>query len=501
LNYLGFAGTYGLFFAAMKDYDVTRFWQVMPFLIAFFAIYSTSTILFNLVNRKKSTLLEVLGLLINAGVFFGVGHLLIRDAFGKEWGAALSLGLASFYIVHIYYLLLRRLMDRELMLSFTALAAFFLAVTIPLVLSREWITATWAIQALVMLWIAGKLESEFLRHLSYALFGIVLCRFGFLDLHRQYASPAAASIGVSLSAYLWQMVERVTALGVPIASFAGAGWLVKRTPSAAPLTVARDNDIGRWIRPSGAIAAVAAVVTGMLFVALHLELNRSLGYFCPAFRLPGLSLLWIALGAFLLSLYLARPIHALLGLFLACCGLMVLKLFVFDMPSWQLLDTLHYQDYLFLDAGMRLLDFGAVIAFLCLGWRLLSGTANRAAGQTLGAVALALLFIMSSLEVNSFLYHFVPGLRAGGVSILWSVFALSMILAGIWKNTRVIRYVGLTLFAVVAGKVLLFDLARLDQVYRIIAFLVLGVMVLLGSFVYLKYRPAAKSGEGKDGDL
>ena len=39
-----------------------------------------------------------------------------------------------------------------------------------------------------------------------------------------------------------------------------------------------------------------------------------------------------------------------------------------------------------------------------------------------------------------------------------------------------------------AGKVFLVDLARLDQIYRIVAFIVLGVLVLSGSFLYLQYR-------------
>ena len=43
-------------------------------------------------------------------------------------------------------------------------------VTLPLVLSREWITVSWSIQALVMLWIAGRLNSQFLRNLARDLF-------------------------------------------------------------------------------------------------------------------------------------------------------------------------------------------------------------------------------------------------------------------------------------------------------------------------------------------
>ncbi len=53
---------------------------------------------------------------------------------------------------------------------------------------------------------------------------------------------------------------------------------------------------------------------------------------------------------------------------------------------------------------------------------------------------------------------------------------------------RALRLVGLGLFAVVAFKVFLIDLARLDPFYRIIAFILLGVLVLSGSFVYIKYR-------------
>ena len=57
------------------------------------------------------------------------------------------------------------------------------------------------------------------------------------------------------------------------------------------------------------------------------------------------------------------------------------------------------------------------------------------------------------------------------------------------------RYLSLTLFTVVGGKVFFSDLAQLDPIYRIIAFLILGVIVLCGSFIYLKYRPAP-AGQG-----
>ena len=132
------------------------------------------------------------------------------------------------------------------------------------------------------------------------------------------------------------------------------------------------------------------------------------------------------------------------------------------------------------------------------GYYLLAGNASaRTAGIVFGSAALVLLFVFSTLEVNTFLYHYVPGLRAGGVSILWSVFALALISAGIWKDVRAIRYAGLALFAVVAWKGPLCRPrpARPDlSHHRLHCF---GILVLSGSFVYLKCRPvlAAKRKE------
>jgi uncharacterized membrane protein len=106
---------------------------------------------------------------------------------------------------------------------------------------------------------------------------------------------------------------------------------------------------------------------------------------------------------------------------------------------------------------------------------------------------MGMLFVYSTLELNTFLRAYIPGLRVGGISILWSVFALSLVLGGIVRHIRGLRYAGLTLFAIVVVKVFFADLAELDQIYRIVAFIVLGILVLCGSFLYLKHRQSFAS--------
>ena len=69
---------------------------------------------------------------------------------------------------------------------------------------------------------------------------------------------------------------------------------------------ARENDIGPLVTLPWAIGAIVAVVAGMMFLALHMEFNRSFVYFYGPLRLPVLSFLWVAMCLFILSQYRVR---------------------------------------------------------------------------------------------------------------------------------------------------------------------------------------------------
>jgi uncharacterized membrane protein len=500
LVWLGFMGNYTLFFLAMEEYHRANFWEVLPFLAAFFVLYSTAVFIFNVMNRVKSTLLELLGLWANAGVFFATSYVLVRDAYGKYAEAGVTLAMAAFFIAHVFVLLKQKVHDRELMLSFTALSAVFLSVTLPLVLSRQWITASWAVQAVVMLWVAGKLNSRFVRILAYLLYVIVVSRFAFVDLPNQYLVGQAGATDPFWD-YVMAMFERVMMFGIPVASLALGCRLVQHPPGAAQLSVDSADDIGAWIEDRWALVVGGTLMLGTLFLALHLELNRSVGYFFEPARLPMLTLLWAALCAVLLQVYLRFRTQSLLTILLLFVAGTVAKLFFFDLPYWNVDQHFVYGgSYSFLAATMRLLDFAFVAAFLGYAFVRLQG--NLTAEQArlgLGATALGLSFVWSTLELHTLLRHFMPGMESGGVSILWSLYALGLILSGIRQRVRPLRFVGLALFGIVVWKVFFVDLAQLDQLYRIIAFLVLGVLVLCGSFVYLKYRPTFASDTIPDG--
>jgi len=499
LNFLSFFFNYLLFFGAMQNYEVSYFWQVLPYLTGFFVLYSTTVFLFCLVNQTKSTLLDLLALIINAAIFFGTAYHLVETAYGQIWVALVTVALAAFYVGHVYYCLARRVADRELLISFIGLASFFVTITLPLLLSNQWITVSWSLQALVMLWMAGKLRSAFLQQIAYLLYLIVLVRFCFIDLPGQYGM--AMDSEQPFGDFLFGLLERVISFGIPIASLALAFKLIEKPAPASPLACDAGNDVPLWLKDNWLLQATLIIAAGMLFIVLQLELYRSFGYLYPPLQLPVLTLVWLAMSLLLLLRYLATPGTWLLQAMRLFVIGVVLKLLFFDLPSWDLnlgqiasndsVLTLRYGGgYSFQLALMRLLDFAAIIGFLLFAFRRLS-TNNETTGnirQWLGGAALVLLFTFLSLEINSMLYQYVPGLRSGGVSILWSIFGLSLVFAGIKRQISAFRLVGLALFALVAWKVFFIDLARLDQIYRIIAFIVLGMLALGGAFFYMRYQ-------------
>ena len=492
LHYLSLFCNYALAAAALNDYTPPLYVTVLPFFVGFFVLYSTMVFLYNVRRDKPSNLLDILMLLINAGLFFSIVGRLTYDRFGRHDVAFVSLALTAYYTAHTWAFLALRIRDRGLMLSFAGLAAFFLSVTAPLVLSDEWITASWALQAVLLCWIAVKLESRFLQLLGYLLLGLVLIRQLTLDLPENY-SPTVLE-PATLRDYFIALAARLGTLGLPIACFGLCQRILRgmppidRTESASPL------DVPAEIPPAAASLALALLGGGLFALLLHLEVNRTVGVlFAPA-RLPALTVLWIIACIILAVSFLKHRGSVLFGCLLFAITATIVKVIAWDLPTWPISDTFLYQEgFRPLHFGMRLIDAVFVVGFLLLFGRVLRLDPDSDVvlpGRVLSGIGLGLLFLFLTLELNTFLHEFIPGLRPGGVSILWTLFAIGLLVAGIAERRAPLRYVGLLLLAIVAFKVFLSDLSGLDQIYRIVAFLILGVLVLGASFAYL-HNPAA----------
>ncbi len=70
------------------------------------------------------------------------------------------------------------------------------------------------------------------------------------------------------------------------------------------------------------------------------------------------------------------------------------------------------------------------------------------------------------------------------LSIVWSLYALTALGIGFWRQIRNLRLAALALFGLTALKLVLVDMASLQQIYRIVSFIVLGLLMIGASYLY-----------------
>jgi len=69
-------------------------------------------------------------------------------------------------------------------------------------------------------------------------------------------------------------------------------------------------------------------------------------------------------------------------------------------------------------------------------------------------------------------------------SALWMAYGATLMIVGFWRRSAFVRWQALLLIAVTIIKVFVYDVSQLDKGYRILSFIVLGVLLLTISFVY-----------------
>ena len=85
--------------------------------------------------------------------------------------------------------------------------------------------------------------------------------------------------------------------------------------------------------------------------------------------------------------------------------------------------------------------------------------------------------------------------RQASLSVAWALYGTMLIVIGIMRRYAPIRYLAIALLALTAGKVFLLDLPQHGGLYRIIGFVGLGCFLLLGAWLYQRYRHLILGGD------
>lgn len=176
LNWVGFVFTFVItsIWGVLK-YEPHLYASTQPFLLAFFALYLTVSILFSLKQPPNLKGLVDGSLLFGLPIVgFGLQTELLKHT---EYGLAISA-----LVLAIIYIGLARVLwakyqqtHRVLIESFIALGVAFATLTIPLAMDAQWTSATWALEATGLIWIGLRQQRLLPRCAGYLLHIAAAC--------------------------------------------------------------------------------------------------------------------------------------------------------------------------------------------------------------------------------------------------------------------------------------------------------------------------------------
>ncbi len=243
--------------------------------------------------------------------------------------------------------------------------------------------------------------------------------------------------------------------------------------AAAHLAIVQTLPPPRKNEPSTLRLLFSGIALTYATVAIPLRLDH--GWLTTALAIEGALLMWSGFRARISYLRAAGFV-----LFIVCAA----RLFLLDSPAAPLIFNARFGTYAAVVACYVAACFFAADA----GDEV--GDAEKVCFGVLGVAANIFALVALSLEVWDYFGH-AHGYnlehvlaQSLGLSVLWTIYAAILIAVGFARKSSPLRWQALALFGIVVAKVFLFDLSFLERFYRIVSFLVLGLLLLLVSFYY-----------------
>jgi uncharacterized membrane protein len=213
----------------------------------------------------------------------------------------------------------------------------------------------------------------------------------------------------------------------------------------------------------------------LTFVTLAIPIRLDGKWITLAFAVEGAILVWTGF----------RSMTGLLragGYFLL--ALAAARLLIFPLPAQQFLFNQRFAAY-----AVLIICFGVVVYAA-------REHASSVSGEELGALGVfavainVFALIALSLELwDHFGSHAGLGIDSAlaqhlALSLLWTAYASVLIAVGVKRESALLRWQALVLFGLVVVKVFIYDSSFLERFYRIVSFFILGLVLLVVSFLY-----------------
>ena len=494
-------------------YDIAQpFGTAFLFLCIFFLVFYAIFLVYKLIQNENFVTEDIFLLLANSFLFYGLGYaLLSKSSETTGFIGLFTLGNAFIHSVVSMIVYRKQLADKNLFYLVAGLVLIFITIAIPVQLDGNWVTLLWAGEAAILFWIGRSRNVRSYERLSYPL--MILAFFSIVH-DWFFTGIGTAFLTPSLTPFF--NVHFLSGL-----LFTVAFVFINRTHRLHPVTM----ESGGTYKPDPAISfLVQFILLAVLYVTFRqeialywdqlydksaVEIQPEGQEYAEQYRnesLMQMKQVWLMMYTMFFITTLAVVNDKMIrsqAIATVCLSLAVIVLAVFLTQGLSVLDHLReayysanpsdrypvHQSYIYI----RYVSFLFAGLLLFALYRFVQGfyTAFRRdnAEMVLDLLAYGTLIWIASSELVVWMDYFKSAQPDKlGLSILWGIFALLIIAIGMWKQKKYLRIAAIILFGATLVKLLFYDISHLNTIAKTIVFVSLGILLLIISFLYNKYK-------------
>lgn len=485
----------------------------LAFATLFYFIFSITIVLNNIRNKGVFSIIEYFILVANTFFFFGMGMGIIHN-WGINFKGMFTLLLAIYNLVYAIILYRKFGLDKNAIYLLIGLALTFVTLTIPIQFEGNQITLFWAAEAVLLFWLSQKSKIKHFKSGAVIVQGLTL--FSLLMDWIKYDYPVEP-----LSVILNPLF--IAGFVVSISLFL-THWLLKKETEDGKIL---------FFNLSFYIKAVLVLAIGTTYLTGFLEISYQAYQFlinsASALSFPvTYHFVFVAILLFLVTKFNKEKLSNILLI------ISVVSIFLYIASFYRIPNDEIVQNFA-VGTTAKYAFFFHYIILACLiyfGYQLFKKAKQIPKIAILNGKFIPWLFVFATVYIlsNEVMVHSLKFSTDGidmkqintelikngateysmeyekeyviegkldtikrqiikiGYPILWGLFSFVFLIIGIKKQWKNLRIIALSLLGLTIIKLFVYDIKNVSETGKIVAFILLGVLILIISFVYQKLK-------------
>ena len=465
--------------------------NALLFASSFYIIFLFIVLIYNVRKQRPFKAFDFSLLLLITFSYYAEGMFILGEWNNGAYQGIFTIVMSVINLCLAWYLYASHKGDKNLLYLLIGLTLTFLSLAAPVQLHGHSITLFWAAEAVLIYWLYQKSSIQIFKYSSAIVLALML-----VSLLMDWSIADEKS-----NSYLPQMFGNWQGIITNVVAFVSLGiysyLLYKQKEGDYVLNISNKTAT----IASGVATLLVLYLTCIFGVNLHFHVLQS-------FDIPNVYHQLITYGfvaAILVALKKIKPFERPYVEVLLILAAFVTYL-LSSLNSYNLVDGTITNQYANKHLYMHWL---ADVLLLYLLFELIKmfRNVNTAIANSFAWLINILLLVFFSIECrhlyvvtlagekNIFTYH-AQYIKAG-LTIVWAIFSFVIMWLGMKHKYKTLRIISLSLFTLALVKLFLFDIRNISAGGKIAAFIMLGVLLLVISFMYQRLKKIIIDNEGK----